>query len=112
MLGVDHADIYAVFGPTNVAIHGAQIAVEIGDGRGAVQRGRGVDLEKLSGGLVERRAQLFIDLARACCLTEALVLYRHWARTAAATSHVTMKLVHHHPRPHPMVLKRPWRPSR
>ena len=34
----DHADLYAVFGPANLAIHGVQVATDLGDGREALRR--------------------------------------------------------------------------
>jgi hypothetical protein len=34
----DHADLYAVFGPANLAIHGVQVATDLGDGREAPRR--------------------------------------------------------------------------
>ena len=65
ILGTDHADIYAIFGPTNVAIHTVQLAVEGGDGAGAIKRGKEVKVDNLPDSLLERRAQFLIDLARA-----------------------------------------------
>jgi transcriptional regulator with XRE-family HTH domain len=63
LLGTDHADIYSIFGPTNVAIHGVQIAVELRNGRDAVRRSYHVDPDRLSGSLIERRGQFLIDVA-------------------------------------------------
>jgi transcriptional regulator with XRE-family HTH domain len=86
LLGADHADMYSIFGPTNVAIHGVQIAVELGDGRVAVQRGQRVDPEALPASLVERRAQFLIDLAHGHLLDrdhgQALAVLLHAERTA------------------------------
>jgi hypothetical protein len=65
LLGADHADMYAIFGPTNVAIHCVQVAVELRDGRDAVRRGNLVDPNHLPAGLVERRGQFLIDMAHA-----------------------------------------------
>lgn len=64
LLDTDHADIYAIFGPTNVAIHGVQIAVKLGDGRDAVRRSQRVEPKTLPASLIERRGQFLIDLAR------------------------------------------------
>jgi transcriptional regulator with XRE-family HTH domain len=64
ILRTDYADIHTIFGPTNVAIHGVQIAAELGDGRDAVARGKQVDAERLPLSLSERRGQFYIDLAR------------------------------------------------
>jgi transcriptional regulator with XRE-family HTH domain len=63
LLGTDHADIYAIFGPTNVAIHGVQVAVELRNGRDAVRRGYHVDPDRLPSSLLERRGQFLIDVA-------------------------------------------------
>ena len=63
LLGVDHADIYAIFGPTNVAIHGVQVAVELGNGRDAVKRSHVVNPDRLPASLLERRGQFLIDVA-------------------------------------------------
>jgi transcriptional regulator with XRE-family HTH domain len=63
LLGTDHADIYSIFGPTNVAIHGVQVAVELRNGRDAVRRSYHVDPDRLPGSLVERRGQFLIDVA-------------------------------------------------
>jgi len=38
MLTTEHADMYAIFGPTNVGIHGVQVAVELGNGHDALRR--------------------------------------------------------------------------
>lgn len=63
LLGRDHADIYSIFGPTNLAIHGVQVAVELGDGRDAVRRSQHVSISELPPSLVERRGQFLIDVA-------------------------------------------------
>lgn len=68
LLHTDHADIYSIFGPTNVAIHGVQVAVELGDGRDAVRRSAQVDCEALPDSLIERRGQYLLDLARGYAL--------------------------------------------
>jgi hypothetical protein len=62
-LGTDHADLYSIFGPTNVAIHGVQVAVELGNGRDAVGRSQHVNPDRLPSSLIERRGQFLIDLA-------------------------------------------------
>lgn len=61
----DHADVYAVFGPTNLAIHGVQVATELGDGREALRRAERTDPGRLPTVLRERRTTLLIDIARA-----------------------------------------------
>jgi hypothetical protein len=63
LLGRDHADLYAIFGSTNVAVHRVQIAVELRNGRDAVRWAAQVDLDRLPSSLVERRAQFLIDVA-------------------------------------------------
>lgn len=61
----DHADLYAVFGPANLAIHGVQIATDLGDGREALRRAQRADPGRLPAVLRERRTTLLIDIARA-----------------------------------------------
>jgi hypothetical protein len=78
LLGTDHADLYAIFGPTNVAIHGVQVAAELGDGKDAVRRGQHVEPDNLPSSLIERRGQFLIDLAKSYALT-------HDDQAAAAT---------------------------
>jgi len=63
LLGLDHADLYSIFGPTNVAVHGVQVAVELHNGRDAVRRAACVDVDRLPNSLVERRAQFLVDVA-------------------------------------------------
>jgi len=62
-LRTDHADIYSIFGPTNVAIHGVQVAVELRNGRDAVRRSQQVNPDRLPHSLLERRGQFLIDVA-------------------------------------------------
>lgn len=61
----ERADLYAVFGPVNLAIHGVQVATELGDGREALRRAERIDPGRLPAILLERRATLMIDIARA-----------------------------------------------
>lgn len=68
LLGTDHADLYAIFGPTNVAIHGVQVAAELGDGKDAIRRGQHVEPDRLPSSLIERRGQFLIDLAKGYAL--------------------------------------------
>jgi hypothetical protein len=63
LVGTDHADICAIFGPTNVAIHGVQVAVELSNGQDAIRRSYQVDSDRLPTSLVERRGQFLIDVA-------------------------------------------------
>lgn len=70
----EHADLYAVFGPVNLAVHGVQVATELGDGREALRRAERTDPGRLPTVLLERRSTLLIDMARA----------QHMRRDAAA----------------------------
>jgi tetratricopeptide (TPR) repeat protein len=60
----EHADLFAVFGPVNLAVHGVQVATELGDGREALRRAALVDTRKMPPMLLERRSTLLIDVAR------------------------------------------------
>ncbi|MGD0243982.1 MAG: helix-turn-helix domain-containing protein [Streptosporangiaceae bacterium] len=62
-LGHDTKDYGLLFGPTNVAIHGVAVAVELGDADEAVRRGS--DLELPEDLPRERSSHHFIDLSRA-----------------------------------------------
>lgn len=61
----EHADLYAVFGPVNLAVHGVQVATELGDGREALRRADLTDPRCMPAVLLERRSTLLIDIARA-----------------------------------------------
>ena len=63
--GREHADLYAVFGPVNLAVHGVQVATELGDGREALRRAERTDPGRMPAVLLERRSTLLIDIARA-----------------------------------------------
>jgi hypothetical protein len=63
LVAADRADIYSIFGPTNVAIHGVQVAVELHRGRDAVRRSHQVDSDRLPPSLLERRGQFLVDVA-------------------------------------------------
>jgi tetratricopeptide (TPR) repeat protein len=60
----EHAGLFAVFGPVNLAIHGVQVATELGDSREALSRAELVDVRGLPAALLERRSTLMIDIAR------------------------------------------------
>jgi hypothetical protein len=62
-LGHDTKDYGLLFGPTNVAIHGVAVAVELGDADEAIRRGD--DLELPEDLPRERSSHHFIDLSRA-----------------------------------------------
>jgi hypothetical protein len=61
-LGEDRNDFHTEFGPTNVALHGLAVAVELGDPGEALRRSVEIDPSRLS---PERRARYLIDVARA-----------------------------------------------
>ncbi|HEX6075253.1 MAG TPA: helix-turn-helix transcriptional regulator [Micromonosporaceae bacterium] len=63
LVGTDHADIYSIFGPTNVAIHAVQVAVGLRNGRDALRRSHHVNPDRLPPSLIERRGQFLIDVA-------------------------------------------------
>jgi tetratricopeptide (TPR) repeat protein len=69
LLDHDYADMFVIFGPTNVAIHAVQVAVELGDAQTAIERAQQVDIDRLPAELVERRGQLLLDLAEAYALS-------------------------------------------
>jgi transcriptional regulator with XRE-family HTH domain len=63
-LGQDRNDFWTAFGPTNVALHEVSTAVELGDAGEVVRKGEALDPVRFPAGLLGRRAQVFIDLAR------------------------------------------------
>jgi transcriptional regulator with XRE-family HTH domain/tetratricopeptide (TPR) repeat protein len=65
LVATEHADMYTIFGPTNFAIHGVQVAVELGDGHDALHRADAIDPHNLPETLRERRGQYLIDLTHA-----------------------------------------------
>lgn len=65
LLGEDRNDFWTAFGMTNVIIHEVSAAVEFGDAREAISRSETLNLSELASGLVGRRAQVHLDLARA-----------------------------------------------
>jgi transcriptional regulator with XRE-family HTH domain len=62
-LGHDTKDYGLLFGPTNVAIHGVAVAIELGDADEAIRRG--ADLELPADLPRERSSHHFIDMSRA-----------------------------------------------
>ncbi|WP_395109255.1 helix-turn-helix domain-containing protein [Actinomadura sp. SCN-SB] len=68
LIGTDRNDFWSAFGPTNVVIHEVSAAVTFGDAKLAVSRGESLDLDHLGPGLLGRRAQVSLDLARAYAL--------------------------------------------
>ncbi|MQA27614.1 MAG: helix-turn-helix domain-containing protein [Micromonosporaceae bacterium] len=64
-LGVDANHYWTSFGPTNVLVHKAAAAVELGDGHVAVQtHERELTQDALNGLTPERRANHFVDVSR------------------------------------------------
>ena len=57
------------FGPANVAIHAISASLKLGDPRTAAETGEALDLAAMSAGLVGRRTQVNLDLARAYAMT-------------------------------------------
>ncbi|MGN9915234.1 hypothetical protein [Micromonospora palomenae] len=68
-LGYDGNDRWTGFGATNVLLHRVNIALTLGDAGTAIAIARKVPLEKVT--LAERKASLFVDVARA---------YTQWGR--------------------------------
>lgn len=62
-LGEDHNYRWTAFGPTNVLLHRVHVAVTVGDAGTALEHMRRIDARRLA--VVERRACLYIDAARA-----------------------------------------------
>jgi transcriptional regulator with XRE-family HTH domain len=63
-LGGDHNHYWTSFGPTNVQLHRAAAAVELGEGKLAVETHHRIDPYGFGALLPERRAHHFLDLAR------------------------------------------------
>ncbi|MFC7330838.1 helix-turn-helix domain-containing protein [Marinactinospora rubrisoli] len=64
LLGRDANHHGTAFGPSNVTIHQISTSVQVGDAQAAVETGEELDLDSLPAGLVGRRAQVQLDLAR------------------------------------------------
>jgi tetratricopeptide (TPR) repeat protein len=62
-LGQDANAHWTGFGPTNVALHRVNVALELGDAGTAIDLARQVDVRRIE--LAERKAALFIDMAQA-----------------------------------------------
>ncbi|GAA1892401.1 helix-turn-helix domain-containing protein [Asanoa iriomotensis] len=63
-IGDDQNHYWTCFGPTNVKLHRAAAAVELGEGRAAVEVHEGIDPEGFNSLLPERRAHHMLDIAR------------------------------------------------
>jgi transcriptional regulator with XRE-family HTH domain len=64
-IGEDRNDFWTAFGTTNVIIHEVSAAAEFGDARRAISASERLSLSTLAPGLVGRRSQVHLDLARA-----------------------------------------------
>jgi hypothetical protein len=62
VVGADRNDLWTAFGPTNVAIHRANIAAVLGDMDTVLAIGAPLDVEHVP---IERRVRLYLDVARA-----------------------------------------------
>jgi transcriptional regulator with XRE-family HTH domain len=67
-LGEDANLLGTAFGPVNVAIHMLSVSVRLADSRTAVEIGESLDAEVIPRGLIGRRTQVHLDLARAYSL--------------------------------------------
>ncbi|GAA5043581.1 transcriptional regulator with XRE-family HTH domain [Thermocatellispora tengchongensis] len=65
LVGTDRNDFWTAFGPTNVTIHEVSAAVAFADAKQAISKGEQLDVSDLAPGLLGRRAQVHLDLARA-----------------------------------------------
>lgn len=65
-LGGDHNHYWCCFGPTNVQLHRAAAAVELGNGRAAVATHERVARAGLRSLVPERRVHHLVDVARGC----------------------------------------------
>jgi transcriptional regulator with XRE-family HTH domain len=63
-LGGDQNHYWTCFGPTNVQLHRAATAVELGEGRLAVEAHEHLDPDSFAALLPERRAHHYLDIAR------------------------------------------------
>ena len=63
-LGSGQKHYWTSFGPTDVELHRAAAAVELGDGRAAVESHERIDRESFAAMLPERRAHHYLDIAR------------------------------------------------
>lgn len=63
-MGGDYNHYWTCFGPTNVKLHRAAAAVELGEGRQAVEVHESIEPEGFNSLLPERRAHHMLDIAR------------------------------------------------
>lgn len=62
-LGEDGNHAWTAFGPTNVRIHRASVAAELGDPYAVLELSTAIDTSVMPAGLVGRRTQVHLDLA-------------------------------------------------
>ncbi|WP_306368607.1 helix-turn-helix domain-containing protein [Nocardiopsis sp. CC223A] len=93
-LGADRNLHGTAFGPTNVAIHTISTSVAIGDARTAIDTGEDLDADSLPTGLVGRRAQVYLDLARAYTQKRQDAAAVH---TLVDAERIAPELVRYHP---------------
>ncbi|GAB3812237.1 hypothetical protein GCM10027605_53660 [Micromonospora zhanjiangensis] len=65
-VGDDQNHYWTSFGPTNLELHRAAAAVELGEGRQAVDTHEGIGPTEFNALLPERRAHHLLDVARGC----------------------------------------------
>ncbi|WP_433464715.1 helix-turn-helix domain-containing protein [Spirillospora sp. CA-128828] len=94
-LGSDRNDFWTAFGPTNVLIHEVSSAVAFGDAKLALKRSEPLAVDSLGPGLLGRRAQVFLDLARAYALQRKDAAA---VNTLLRAERLSPELVRYHPR--------------
>jgi transcriptional regulator with XRE-family HTH domain len=95
LLGADRNDFWSAFGPTNVVIHEVSAAVTFGDAKTALKRQASLDAERLGPGLLGRRAQVSLDVARAYALQRKDAAA---VNTLLMTERLSPELVRYNPR--------------
>jgi transcriptional regulator with XRE-family HTH domain len=93
-LGGDRNLHGTAFGRTNVAIHTISTAIATGDARTAVDVGEDLDVSALPAGLVSRRVQVSLDLARAYTQRRQDAAAVH---TLLDAEHLAPELIRYHP---------------
>jgi transcriptional regulator with XRE-family HTH domain len=68
IIGGDHNHYWTSFGPTNVQLHRVATAVEMGEGRLAIDVHESMDIEAFGALMPERRAHHYLDVARGYAL--------------------------------------------
>jgi hypothetical protein len=99
------------FGRVNVAIHAISASLRLGDPRTATQTGEALDLAAMLAGLVGRRTQVNLDLARAYAMTRKDAAA---VNVLLAAERLSPQLVRYGPATHEVLaelLRREHRPS-